>query len=139
MAGYLSPRAGQRPTRAGQRPVRPGVVAYECLAGRRPFTGEHPIAVALGHLPPPLPDDVPGEVRELARPGCFTLDEPASARTGPRRRIHPGHIHRQLRWGGDGVTVRPPDPRHGDPHNESVPVETIFLEWLEGVDPDARH
>jgi serine/threonine protein kinase len=40
-----------------------GVVAYECLAGRRPFTGEHPIAVALAHLlqaPPLLPDDVPG-------------------------------------------------------------------------------
>ena len=39
-----------------------GVVAYECLAGRRPFTGGHPIAVALAHLllpPPPLPDDIP--------------------------------------------------------------------------------
>src|SRR5215213_9066231 len=45
-----------------------GVVAYECLAGRRPFTGEHPIAVALAHLlqpPPPLPEAVPGEVRAL--------------------------------------------------------------------------
>jgi serine/threonine protein kinase len=45
-----------------------GVVAYECLAGRRPFTGEHPIAVALAHLlqpPPPLPEEVPEQVREL--------------------------------------------------------------------------
>jgi eukaryotic-like serine/threonine-protein kinase len=45
-----------------------GVVAYECLAGRRPFTSEHPIAVALGHLlqpPPPLPEDIPGDVRTL--------------------------------------------------------------------------
>src|SRR5215211_5825851 len=45
-----------------------GVVAYECLAGRRPFTGEHPIAVALTHLlkpPPPLPDNVPGKLRAL--------------------------------------------------------------------------
>jgi eukaryotic-like serine/threonine-protein kinase len=45
-----------------------GVVAYECLAGRRPFTGDHPIAVALAHLlqaPPPLPEDVPPAVRGL--------------------------------------------------------------------------
>jgi hypothetical protein len=122
MAGYLSPAQA----------------TYECLASRRPFTGEHPIAVALGHLPPPLPDDVPGEVRQLARPGCFTLGEPASARTGPRRRIHPGHIHRQLRWGGDGVTVGSRVRRHGDPGNESVPVETIVGRGWEGVDPDAR-
>ena len=45
-----------------------GVVAYECLAGRRPFVGGHPIAVALAHLlqaPPPLPDDVPPAVGGL--------------------------------------------------------------------------
>jgi serine/threonine protein kinase len=68
-AGYLSPE------QATGQPVTPasdiyalGVVAYECLAGRRPFTGDHPIAVALAHLlqaPPPLPDDVPAAVRAL--------------------------------------------------------------------------
>ena len=45
------------------------LAATDCqLAGRRPFTGEHPIAVALAHLlqpPPPLPDDVPVAVRAL--------------------------------------------------------------------------
>ncbi|HEU4396254.1 MAG TPA: protein kinase [Actinomycetota bacterium] len=68
-AGYLAPE------QATGRPVTPatdvyalGVVAYECLAGRRPFTGDHPIAVALAHLlqaPPPLSEDVPRAVREL--------------------------------------------------------------------------
>jgi len=45
-----------------------GVVAYECLAGERPFPGTNPVAVATAHLhnpPPPLPDDVPAPVRDL--------------------------------------------------------------------------
>ncbi|MFA6032097.1 MAG: serine/threonine-protein kinase, partial [Myxococcota bacterium] len=39
-----------------------GVVAFECLAGRRPFEADSPVATALAHLQQPvpdLPDDVP--------------------------------------------------------------------------------
>jgi eukaryotic-like serine/threonine-protein kinase len=68
-AGYLSPeQATGRPATAASDLYALGVVAYECLAGRRPFTGEHLIAVALAHLlqpPPPLPEDVPEQVRGL--------------------------------------------------------------------------
>jgi eukaryotic-like serine/threonine-protein kinase len=68
-AGYLSPeQASGQPATPASDLYALGVVAYECLAGRRPFTGEHPIAVALAHLlqpPPPLPEEVPGEVRAL--------------------------------------------------------------------------
>jgi eukaryotic-like serine/threonine-protein kinase len=45
-----------------------GAVAYHCLAGRPPFLGENPIAVAMQHVsdqPPELPADVPGPVRAL--------------------------------------------------------------------------
>ena len=68
-AGYLSPeQATGQPATAASDLYALGVVAYECLAGRRPFTGEHLIAVALAHLlqpPPPLPEDVPEQVRGL--------------------------------------------------------------------------
>ncbi|MEU4558178.1 serine/threonine-protein kinase [Actinoplanes sp. NPDC023936] len=45
-----------------------GVVAYHCLAGRPPFLGDNPLAIALQHVtdePPPLPGSVPAPVRDL--------------------------------------------------------------------------
>ncbi len=44
------------------------VVGYECLAGQRPFSAERAVSVAMMHIrdqPPPLPADVPQEVRAL--------------------------------------------------------------------------
>jgi eukaryotic-like serine/threonine-protein kinase len=68
-AGYLSPeQAAGQPATAASDVYALGVVPSECLAGRRPFTGGHPIAVALAHLlqpPPPLPQEVPEQVRAL--------------------------------------------------------------------------
>lgn len=45
-----------------------GVVAYECVAGRRPFEGDNQVAVATAHLseePPPLPGALPADVRRV--------------------------------------------------------------------------
>ncbi|MGS2616300.1 protein kinase domain-containing protein [Micromonospora sp. LZ34] len=45
-----------------------GAVAYHCLAGRPPYPGDNPVAVAVRRLdeePPPQPDDVPAAARDL--------------------------------------------------------------------------
>lgn len=45
-----------------------GIVAYEALAGRRPFTGESPVAIALAQVneaPPDLPPHLSEPVRDL--------------------------------------------------------------------------
>jgi hypothetical protein len=56
-----------------------GVVAYECLAGRPPFQADSVVAVATMHVmrePPPLPDDVPADVRHVVL-RCLAKSPPA--------------------------------------------------------------
>ncbi|WP_148615466.1 serine/threonine protein kinase [Nocardioides rubriscoriae] len=53
---YLSPEQAEgRPATAASDVYALGVVAFECLAGRRPFDAESPVATALAHIREPVP------------------------------------------------------------------------------------
>ncbi|MCR1785375.1 serine/threonine protein kinase [Nocardioides carbamazepini] len=68
---YLSPeQARGNPSTPASDVYSLGVVAFECLAGRRPFEAETPIATALAHLQQPvpqLPPSVPGPLAAVVR------------------------------------------------------------------------
>lgn len=66
-----------------------GIVAYESLAGRRPFTGESQVAIAMAQIneqPPPLPPTVPIPVQNLvmAMIAKKPADRPSSSATVAR-------------------------------------------------------
>ncbi|WP_082405831.1 serine/threonine-protein kinase [Microbacterium sp. No. 7] len=66
---YLSPeQASGHPASPATDIYSLGIVAYESLAGKRPFTGESQVAIAMAQIndtPPPLPATVPGPVQQL--------------------------------------------------------------------------
>jgi len=82
---YLAPeQASGHPASPATDIYSLGIVAYECVAGRRPFTGESQVAIAMAQIndaPPALPDEVPQPVQNL----IFAMiakkpdDRPASA------------------------------------------------------------
>ncbi|MGM1029183.1 MAG: protein kinase domain-containing protein [Actinomycetota bacterium] len=82
---YLSPEQASGQQAAPATDIYSlGIVAYEALAGRRPFTGESQVAIAMAHIndaPPDLPGTVPEPVRNLVL-SCIAktpADRPTSA------------------------------------------------------------
>ena len=68
---YLSPEQARGATATPASDVYSlGVVAFECLAGRRPFDAESPVATALAHLNDPvpaLPRSTPADLAAVVR------------------------------------------------------------------------
>ena len=82
---YLSPeQASGHPASPTTDVYSLGIVAYEALAGKRPFTGESQVAIAMAQIneaPPELPVTVSEPVRNLVY-ACIAknpADRPASA------------------------------------------------------------
>jgi eukaryotic-like serine/threonine-protein kinase len=82
---YLSPeQASGHPASPTTDIYSLGIVAYEALAGRRPFTGESQVAIAMAQInetPPELSSAVPEPVRNLVY-ACIAknpAERPASA------------------------------------------------------------
>jgi serine/threonine protein kinase len=99
-------------------------VAYECLTGVPPFTGETPVSVAMAHVngtPAPLPHDIPPAVREVITTGMaknpgqrFTSAAAmaAAAREALAANDDRGHETTAIAtpWPAGGAEVPPPLP-----------------------------
>ncbi|WP_258131291.1 MULTISPECIES: protein kinase [unclassified Microbacterium] len=87
---YLSPeQASGHPASPATDTYSLGIVAYECLAGKRPFTGESQVAIAMAQIneqAPPLPPTVPIPVQNLvmAMIAKKPSDRPSSSATVAR-------------------------------------------------------
>ncbi|QGU06016.1 Serine/threonine-protein kinase PknA [Corynebacterium occultum] len=68
-AQYVSPEQAQGQTVSASSDVYSlGVVGYEMLSGKRPFTGDSSVSVVIAHInqaPPALPTSVSAQAREL--------------------------------------------------------------------------
>jgi serine/threonine protein kinase len=143
-----------------------GVVGYEVVSGKRPFTGDGALTVAMKHIkepPPPLPPELPPNVRELIeitlvknpgmryRSGGPFADAVAAVRAGrrpprpsqspPPGRASPASIPSSLQ-ARPAAGPRTPPPRRSQPSTgarRQQPARRTFssgqraLLWAAGV------
>ncbi|GAA3443221.1 serine/threonine-protein kinase [Planomonospora venezuelensis] len=112
-----------------------GVVAYECLAGRPPFTADNQVAIALMHLndpPPPLPASVPAAVRDLVA-ACLAKD-PARRPAGAKELADRAYVLREaLATAGAVELGMLTDPAGWRAEPGPVRPETPGAGWPEGA------
>ncbi|RGE18542.1 protein kinase [Leucobacter sp. wl10] len=94
---YLAPEQASGHTATAATDIYSlGVVAYECLAGKRPFTGESQVAIAMAQIndtPPDLPGDVPEPVRNLVM-ACLAKDAAGRPQTAAKLAQAATALHR---------------------------------------------
>ncbi len=121
------------PEQAEGQPVTPlvdiyalGVVAYECLAGQRPFDGESPVTIALKHIreaPPPLPPELPPTIRHVVEralakdPGSRWPSAAAMGQAARQAALAPGATGMPA-TGAHALPVEPPPTHHPPPYGE---------------------
>jgi serine/threonine-protein kinase len=138
-AMYVSPeQATGAPVDSASDIYSLGVVAYECLAGRPPFTAREPLAIAFAHkhepvpalppdVPPPVsdlvyhmlaktPEERPANVQVVADRADMLRDALAlgdSAPPGGDPDSYPGATRADLPAAATGALLGPGDPRAG--------------------------
>jgi len=152
---YLSPeQASGHPASPATDIYSLGIVAYECLAGKRPFTGESQVAIAMAQIneqPPPLPATIAAPVQNLvmAMIAKKPEDRPASAAAVARaatalRRgdvtaaaaavpaiagVVAGEAATQLLGAGDTSAATKLMPAPGEPGAEETPEKKKRSPW----------
>jgi len=148
---YLSPeQASGHPASPTTDIYSLGIVAYEALAGRRPFTGESQVAIAMAQIneaPPELPVTISEPVRNLVY-SCIAknpADRPASA-------AHLARAAQALRRGdvagavasvpavvGNSSLAALEGPNYGNPTTSRMPQPTAAVEAPAAASPAKRN
>ncbi|TBL43275.1 MULTISPECIES: serine/threonine-protein kinase [unclassified Micromonospora] len=128
-ASYISPEqaTGQVATPASDVYAL-GVVAYQCLAGRRPFEGDNPLDIAMRHVretPRQLPSDIPPQVCALVE-RAMAKDpkdrwQSAAALAGVARQLKTA-LSQQARAGGQKANPISAAPASPAPGRAQVPT-----------------
>jgi serine/threonine protein kinase len=127
-AQYLSPeQAAGHEARPASDVYALGVVAYECLAGVRPFNGDNPVTVAQAQVqdpPPSLPLDIPPAVaglvmRMLAKDPAQRFPDGATLAAAVIRVRAGGSVI------GSGAYVAPTSPPSGAVQVVAAPVAVV--------------
>lgn len=139
---YLAPEQASGHTATASTDVYSlGIVAYECLAGKRPFTGESQVAIAMAQIndaPPPLPDDIPGPVQRLVL-ACLTKDPAERPQTAAKlaqaaTALHRGNLQLaasyvpQVAPPADSTRLLPATQRLDDAATTALPQTTLLPE-----------
>ncbi|MEU6072472.1 protein kinase [Micromonospora sp. NPDC047074] len=116
-ASYISPEQATGGVATAASDVYAlGVVAYQCLAGRRPFEGDNPLEIAMRHVreaPRPLPADIPPQVRSVVE-RALAKDpsarwSSAAALAGVARQMK-AQLSQQARAAGQPISAAPASP-----------------------------
>jgi len=123
-AMYVSPeQATGAPVNSASDIYSLGVVAYECLAGRPPFTAREPLAIAFAHKHEPvpaLPPDVPPPVSDLVYHMLAKTPEerPANGRVVADRGYDHDKYRRMLRARGLRHSIAKRQTEHASAHTQ---------------------
>ncbi|MGC4768818.1 protein kinase domain-containing protein [Micromonospora sp. DT44] len=132
-ASYISPEqaTGQVATPASDVYAL-GVVAYQCLAGRRPFEGDNPLDIAMRHVretPRPLPNDIPPQVRAVVE-RALAKDPaarwPSAAALASVARQLKAALSQQARSGGHSAPISGAPSSPAAPGRAQVPQAQQF-------------
>ncbi|MCF8529175.1 MAG: serine/threonine protein kinase [Aquiluna sp.] len=127
---YLAPeQATGKPSTPATDLYALGVVAYEALSGKRPFTGENQMAIAMAHInemPPALPESIDPRVQNLVL-SCLAKKPTQRPESANSLAIRAEALLREKRKQGPAKNYKEPGGYKEAAVTEIIPTDTAQL------------